>query len=122
MNPLIRRYYGFKTKNRGRLGIFPKSFVHVKESEIDQSGIYPSASPKEPPIAAEITSTVREWLVLFKRLFVKQGDYFSLIKLYMNVSIVTKLWGPHFNENNVRNFHEFEKHDYSPREDNSFLE
>ncbi|XP_071507938.1 dedicator of cytokinesis protein 1-like [Diadema antillarum] len=55
-------------------GIFPKSYVHIKE--VESIGISESKServkPKETPIIQELTAVLREWCVLWKQLYVKR--------------------------------------------------
>jgi dedicator of cytokinesis protein 1 len=59
-------FYGYCTKDRTRMGIFPKEFVCIRNSVIDLTGCY---LPKELPIVQEITAVLREWGVLWKELY-----------------------------------------------------
>ncbi|CAH1782976.1 unnamed protein product [Owenia fusiformis] len=59
-------YRGFNPKDRSKKGIFPKSYVLIKEAIITKTGTYDRITPKEPPIVQEITSVLREWGHIWK--------------------------------------------------------
>jgi dedicator of cytokinesis protein 1 len=63
--------YGFAVKNRDKRGIFPKSFISIRDSVIDSSGAFETILPKEPPIVLEITAVLREWGTLWKELYLQ---------------------------------------------------
>lgn len=63
-------YYGYILPNRHKQGIFPKSYVHLKECVVDDTGPVPVFIFKEPPIVQEITSVLREWGMHWKNLYV----------------------------------------------------
>lgn len=63
-------YYGYMVYNRAIKGIFPKNFVYVIECSVDNSGLTPVFILKQPPIAQEITTVLREWSVHWKKLYV----------------------------------------------------
>ncbi|KAG5888711.1 hypothetical protein JTB14_035776 [Gonioctena quinquepunctata] len=70
-------YYGYIIDNRNVKGIFPKSYVHVKQCEkIDTTG----PILKEPPITREITSVLREWGDHWKNLYKNHDKNFEQIK------------------------------------------
>ncbi|KAG8228173.1 hypothetical protein J437_LFUL014408 [Ladona fulva] len=80
-------FFGFSTKNRAVRGIFPKSYIHVKESIIDRSGPTEVICPKQSHIVQEITSVVREWGQIWKLLYVKHNKSFENIQ-YMIYELV----------------------------------
>nr|XP_023016675.1 dedicator of cytokinesis protein 2-like [Leptinotarsa decemlineata] len=70
-------YYGYIINNRNITGIFPKSYVHVKQCErVDATG----PILKDPPITREITSVLREWGEHWKQLYKNHNDNFEPIK------------------------------------------
>lgn len=74
-------YYGYVISNHQIKGIFPKSFIHVKQCErVDVTG----PILREPPITQEITQTLREWGVHWKTLYVVRGreKKFSFVLIY----------------------------------------
>uniref|UniRef100_A0A8C5EGF0 Dedicator of cytokinesis 2 n=1 Tax=Gouania willdenowi TaxID=441366 RepID=A0A8C5EGF0_GOUWI len=56
-------------------GVFPVSFVHVKEVVIEKRGDEEVVISAEMPLVKEVTTTLREWGSIWKQLFVtnKQG-------------------------------------------------
>ncbi|XP_022091656.1 dedicator of cytokinesis protein 1-like isoform X3 [Acanthaster planci] len=65
-------YKGFTTRNRRFRGIFPKTYVHVKEASVENRGdVLETVTPKETPVVHELTTVIREWGVLWKQLYVK---------------------------------------------------
>ncbi|KAL5021111.1 hypothetical protein ScPMuIL_000266 [Solemya velum] len=76
-------YRGYLLKNRQQSGIFPKSYVCVKEAIVKHSGSLETVIPKEPPIASEITSVLREWGAIWKELYVDQSTLFHSIQNMM---------------------------------------
>ncbi|XP_061114402.1 dedicator of cytokinesis protein 3-like [Conger conger] len=64
-------YRGFSTKRPAIKGIFPASYVYLKKAVITNRGQYETAVPLEDPIITEVTSTLQEWAVLWKQLYVK---------------------------------------------------
>ncbi|XP_030761843.1 dedicator of cytokinesis protein 1 isoform X2 [Sitophilus oryzae] len=70
-------YYGYVTNRRNTLGIFPKSYVHIKKCErIDPTGpVF-----KDPPISQEITSVLREWGAHWKALYIAHDENFEKMK------------------------------------------
>ncbi|KAA0712422.1 Dedicator of cytokinesis protein 3 [Triplophysa tibetana] len=51
-------------------GIFPASYVHLKKAVVTNRGQYETVVPLEDPIVTEVTSTLQEWSVLWKQLYV----------------------------------------------------
>ncbi|XP_071445315.1 dedicator of cytokinesis protein 1 isoform X2 [Hetaerina americana] len=73
-------FFGYSTKNRALRGIFPKSYIHIKESTVDKSGPTEVIYPNQSHIVQEITSVVREWGQIWKLLYVKNNKNFGTIQ------------------------------------------
>ncbi|KAL3270029.1 hypothetical protein HHI36_009085 [Cryptolaemus montrouzieri] len=65
-------YSGYVISQRHLQGIFPKSYIHVKSCIVDLNGPLPIFISKEPPIAQEITTVLREWNSHWKNVYVAQ--------------------------------------------------
>ncbi|KAM6977028.1 dedicator of cytokinesis protein 3-like isoform 1-T1 [Aplochiton taeniatus] len=78
-------YRGFSTKKPSIKGIFPTSYVHLKKSTVTNRGLCETVVPLEDPIITETTSTLQEWGVLWKQLYVKHKvDLFLKLRHVMN--------------------------------------
>ncbi|TWW56809.1 Dedicator of cytokinesis protein 3 [Takifugu flavidus] len=78
-------YRGFSTKKPSIKGIFPISYVHLKKSTVTNRGLCETVVPLEDPIITETTSTLQEWGVLWKQLYVKHKvDLFHKLRHVMN--------------------------------------
>ncbi|XP_068171002.1 dedicator of cytokinesis protein 3 isoform X4 [Antennarius striatus] len=64
-------YRGFSTRRPNVKGVFPVTYVHLKKAVVTNRGPHEVVTPLEDPIAAEVTSTLQEWAVLWKQLYVK---------------------------------------------------
>ncbi|XP_053406382.1 dedicator of cytokinesis protein 1-like [Mercenaria mercenaria] len=73
-------FMGYATKNKSMVGIFPKNYVYLKEATIVQSGSIETIIPKEPSIAQEITSVVREWCIYWKNQYVEDDPDFNKVQ------------------------------------------
>ncbi|XP_023604622.1 dedicator of cytokinesis protein 2-like isoform X2 [Myotis lucifugus] len=51
-------------------GIFPKSFIHIKEVTIEKRRNIENIIPAEIPLAQEVTTTLWEWGSIWKQLYV----------------------------------------------------
>uniref|UniRef100_A0A3Q2XU00 Dedicator of cytokinesis 3 n=1 Tax=Hippocampus comes TaxID=109280 RepID=A0A3Q2XU00_HIPCM len=74
-------------KSEGKVfpGIFPVSYIHLKKSTVTNRGLCETAVPLEDPIITETTSTLQEWGVLWKQLYVKHKvDLFHKLRHVMN--------------------------------------
>ncbi|XP_028315160.1 dedicator of cytokinesis 2 isoform X2 [Gouania willdenowi] len=68
-------FRGYLARNKATRGVFPVSFVHVKEVVIEKRGDEEVVISAEMPLVKEVTTTLREWGSIWKQLFVtnKQG-------------------------------------------------
>uniref|UniRef100_A0A803YG23 Dedicator of cytokinesis 5 n=1 Tax=Meleagris gallopavo TaxID=9103 RepID=A0A803YG23_MELGA len=51
-------------------GIFPETYIHLKEATVKDRGQHETVIPGELPLGQELTSTLREWAVIWHRLYV----------------------------------------------------
>lgn len=68
-------YRGQLTKDKNKKGIFPKSFVYLKEIGINKTGsldLTGRISAQELPLIQEITTVLREWHMIWKQLYVER--------------------------------------------------
>lgn len=66
-------YHGRILQNKHRTGVFPKSYVHVRECVVDDTGITPLFILQQPTIVQEITTVLRDWNTHWKSLYVVSG-------------------------------------------------
>ncbi|XP_048252817.1 dedicator of cytokinesis protein 3-like isoform X2 [Haliotis rufescens] len=76
-------YRGYSFHNRKAKGIFPASFVHLKECNVENEGPYESVIPIEDAIIKEVTFVLREWNLIWKQLFVEDSRLFGTITTVM---------------------------------------
>eukprot|EP00058_Branchiostoma_floridae_P022855 XP_002608345.1 hypothetical protein BRAFLDRAFT_91300 [Branchiostoma floridae] len=68
-------FRGFKLRNKSVKGIFPTSYVHIKQAMVENAGKYnETVAPKEPKVVQEMTTVLREWGVIWKQLYVDRGN------------------------------------------------
>ncbi|XP_062843151.1 dedicator of cytokinesis protein 3 isoform X2 [Trichomycterus rosablanca] len=78
-------FRGFSTKKPDIKGIFPASFVYLQKAVVTNRGQYETVVPFEDPIVTEVTSTLQEWAVYWKQLYVKHKvDLFYKLRHVMN--------------------------------------
>ncbi|XP_034036941.1 dedicator of cytokinesis protein 2-like isoform X2 [Thalassophryne amazonica] len=63
-------YKGYLAKNKAQQGVFPVSFIHLKEVFIEKQGDEEVVISAEMPLVKEVTTTLREWGSIWKQLFV----------------------------------------------------
>uniref|UniRef100_A0A4X2JQG6 Dedicator of cytokinesis 5 n=1 Tax=Vombatus ursinus TaxID=29139 RepID=A0A4X2JQG6_VOMUR len=51
-------------------GIFPETYIHLKEATVEDRGQHETVIPSEAPLVQELTSTLREWAVIWHKLYV----------------------------------------------------
>uniref|UniRef100_A0A3P9JKJ7 Dedicator of cytokinesis 3 n=1 Tax=Oryzias latipes TaxID=8090 RepID=A0A3P9JKJ7_ORYLA len=74
-----------KCDGKNSFGIFPISYVHLKKSTVTNRGLCETVVPLEDPIITETTSTLQEWGILWKQLYVKHKvDLFHKLRHVMN--------------------------------------
>ncbi|GLG95601.1 Uncharacterized protein GBIM_02534 [Gryllus bimaculatus] len=86
-------FFGYSTKNKDVRGIFPKTFIHVRECVIDKSGPVEVVQLKQPQIVQEITTVLREWGHIWKHLYITHDENFKEIehKIYDLLRLRSKI-------------------------------
>uniref|UniRef100_A0A8D0E8M0 Dedicator of cytokinesis 5 n=1 Tax=Salvator merianae TaxID=96440 RepID=A0A8D0E8M0_SALMN len=64
-------YRGYTLRNKSKKGIFPSTYIHLKEATVQDGGQHETVIPSELPLVQELTSTLREWVVIWHRLYVE---------------------------------------------------
>ncbi|XP_010894805.2 dedicator of cytokinesis protein 4b isoform X3 [Esox lucius] len=86
-------YRGFVLKNPNAKGIFPCSYIYLKNAHIKNKGQFETVIPMEDSVITEMTSTLRDWGAMWKRLYVvksaqhthkNEGDLFHRLWHVMN--------------------------------------
>ncbi|XP_060885428.1 dedicator of cytokinesis protein 4b isoform X1 [Labrus mixtus] len=78
-------YRGFILKNPNIKGIFPSSYIHLKNAHVKNKGQFETVIPVEDSVITEMTSTLRDWGAMWKQLYVKnEGDLFHRLWHVMN--------------------------------------
>uniref|UniRef100_A0A673BXH1 Dedicator of cytokinesis 2 n=1 Tax=Sphaeramia orbicularis TaxID=375764 RepID=A0A673BXH1_9TELE len=62
-------YRGYLARNKALQGVFPASFVHLKEVIIEKRDNEEVVISAEMPLVKEVTTTLREWGSIWKQLF-----------------------------------------------------
>ncbi|KAM4676967.1 dedicator of cytokinesis protein 2 [Discoglossus pictus] len=77
-------YKGYLLKQRTNEGIFPKSFIHIKEVTIQKKRNTENITPAEIPLVQEVTTTLREWGNIWKQLYTaSKADKFHHVQSMM---------------------------------------
>ncbi|ELK12673.1 Dedicator of cytokinesis protein 4 [Pteropus alecto] len=78
-------YRGFALKNPNIKGIFPSSYIHLKNAFVKNKGQFEMVIPTEDSVITEMTSTLRDWGTMWKQLYVRnEGDLFHRLWHIMN--------------------------------------
>ncbi|KAE8590306.1 hypothetical protein XENTR_v10018012 [Xenopus tropicalis] len=74
-------YRGYSLRKKSKKGIFPASFVHLKEAVIDGKGQHETIVPCEIPLVQEVTTTLREWSTIWRQLYIQDNrDMFKCVR------------------------------------------
>ncbi|XP_051051418.1 dedicator of cytokinesis protein 5 [Phodopus roborovskii] len=63
-------YRGYALQNKSKKGIFPETYIHLKEATVEDGGQHETVIPGELPLVQELTNTLREWAVIWRKLYV----------------------------------------------------
>ncbi|KFV68218.1 Dedicator of cytokinesis protein 5, partial [Dryobates pubescens] len=63
-------YRGYTLRNKAKKGIFPETYIHLKEATVKDRGQHETVIPSELPLGQELASTLREWAVIWHKLYV----------------------------------------------------
>uniref|UniRef100_A0A8C3DZB5 Dedicator of cytokinesis 1 n=1 Tax=Corvus moneduloides TaxID=1196302 RepID=A0A8C3DZB5_CORMO len=64
----------------GKRGIFPASYIHLKEAIVEGKGQHETVIPSELPLIQEVTTTLREWSVIWRQLYVDNREMFRSVR------------------------------------------
>ena len=67
-------YRGFCTKNRNQIGIFPATYIYLKQFRVESDRAQDVVLPVEDPVVQEAAAVLREWGVIWKNMFIKLGS------------------------------------------------
>ncbi|KAM9859694.1 dedicator of cytokinesis protein 3-like isoform 2-T2 [Aulostomus maculatus] len=77
-------FRGFSTRKPSVKGVFPVGFVHLKRAIVTNRGPHETVVPLEDSVVTEVTSTLQEWALLWKQLYVKHKvDLFYKVRHVM---------------------------------------
>ncbi|KAK6177339.1 hypothetical protein SNE40_015458 [Patella caerulea] len=76
-------YRGYAIQNKEKKGIFPASYIKQKPCKVENIGRFETIIPIEDPITKEVTFVLREWAVIWKKLYVKSHSLFKNIEKVM---------------------------------------
>ncbi|XP_056671020.1 dedicator of cytokinesis protein 1-like [Monodelphis domestica] len=63
-------YRGYTLRKKSKKGIFPASYIHLKEAIVEGKGQHETVIPSELPLIQEVTTTLREWSIIWQQLYV----------------------------------------------------
>ncbi|XP_058229958.1 dedicator of cytokinesis protein 3 isoform X6 [Hemibagrus wyckioides] len=98
-------FRGFSTRKPNVQGIFPASYVYLRKAVVTNRGQYETVVPLEDPIVTEVTSTLQEWAVLWKQLYVRHKvDLFYKLRHVMNelIDLRRQILSGHLTQDQVR--------------------
>uniref|UniRef100_A0A8C3SAT2 Dedicator of cytokinesis 1 n=1 Tax=Chelydra serpentina TaxID=8475 RepID=A0A8C3SAT2_CHESE len=65
----------------GDTGIFPASYIQLKEAIVEGKGQHETVIPSELPLIQEVTTTLREWSIIWRQLYVQDNrDMFHSVR------------------------------------------
>uniref|UniRef100_A0A672U695 Dedicator of cytokinesis 5 n=1 Tax=Strigops habroptila TaxID=2489341 RepID=A0A672U695_STRHB len=67
---ILEMYEGKSQLTCRYFGIFPETYIHLKEAIVKDRGQHETVIPSELPLGQELTSTLREWAVIWHKLYV----------------------------------------------------
>ncbi|XP_070212219.1 dedicator of cytokinesis protein 1-like isoform X7 [Littorina saxatilis] len=73
-------FRGYTANNKAQKGIFPRSYVQVKEATVHISGSLETVKSTEPALVQELTEVLREWHVIWKQLFMDKSPDVEKVK------------------------------------------
>ncbi|ELK36810.1 Dedicator of cytokinesis protein 1 [Myotis davidii] len=63
-------YRGYTLRKKSKKGIFPASYIHLKEAIVEGKGQDETVIPSDLPLIQEVTTTLREWSTIWRQLYV----------------------------------------------------
>ncbi|XP_058045004.1 dedicator of cytokinesis protein 1 isoform X3 [Ahaetulla prasina] len=66
-------YRGYTLRKKSKKGIFPSSYIQLKEAIVEGKGQHETVIPNELPLIQEVTSTLREWSTIWRQLYIQDN-------------------------------------------------
>ncbi|XP_070608582.1 dedicator of cytokinesis protein 1 isoform X3 [Erythrolamprus reginae] len=66
-------YRGYTLRKKSKKGIFPSSYIQLKEAIVEGKGQHETVIPSELPLIQEVTSTLREWSTIWRHLYIQDN-------------------------------------------------
>ncbi|XP_067879106.1 dedicator of cytokinesis protein 5 isoform X2 [Heterodontus francisci] len=66
-------YRGYSLRNKSKKGIFPMTYIHLKEAKVEGGGQDEMVIPSEVPLVQELTMTLREWVTIWHKLYLNSN-------------------------------------------------
>ncbi|XP_034292338.1 dedicator of cytokinesis protein 1 isoform X3 [Pantherophis guttatus] len=66
-------YRGYTLRKKSKKGIFPSSYIQLKEAIVEGKGQHETVIPSELPLIQEVTSTLREWSTIWRQLYIQDN-------------------------------------------------
>ncbi|XP_044152045.1 dedicator of cytokinesis protein 1 [Bufo gargarizans] len=74
-------YRGYVLRKKSKKGIFPASYIHLKEATVEGKGQHEAVVPCEIPLVQEVTTTLREWSIIWRQLYVQDNrEMFNCVR------------------------------------------
>uniref|UniRef100_A0AAY4ECP1 Dedicator of cytokinesis 5 n=1 Tax=Denticeps clupeoides TaxID=299321 RepID=A0AAY4ECP1_9TELE len=77
-------YRGYTLRQKSEKGIFPSTYIHLKEAKVEGSGKKETVIPADLPLVQELGATLREWIQIWHKLYVDNKS-----TLFRNVQQMT---------------------------------
>ncbi|XP_064631450.1 dedicator of cytokinesis protein 1-like isoform X3 [Lineus longissimus] len=79
----INWYRGYNVRSKHVIGLFPKSYVVIRDGVVLNQGTQELIYRTEPPIVQEMTSVLQEWGAILKNLYVIKSAEFAEVRKIM---------------------------------------
>ncbi|KAM8886809.1 dedicator of cytokinesis protein 5 isoform 2-T2 [Spinachia spinachia] len=63
-------YRGYRLRKKSQKGIFPSSYIHLKQATVEGTGQQEIIIPADLPLVQELGATLREWAQIWQKLYV----------------------------------------------------
>ncbi|CAJ0966424.1 unnamed protein product, partial [Ranitomeya imitator] len=74
-------FRGYILRKKSKKGIFPASYVHLKDATVEGKGQHEAVVPCEIPLVQEVTTTLREWSFIWRQLYVQDNrEMFNCVR------------------------------------------
>ncbi|XP_066457243.1 dedicator of cytokinesis protein 1 isoform X2 [Eleutherodactylus coqui] len=74
-------FRGYVLRKKSKKGIFPASYVHLKDATVEGKGQHEAVLPCEIPLVQEVTTTLREWSIIWRQLYVHDNrEMFNCVR------------------------------------------